>query len=48
MVKNSKNFGGGIFYLAPQIEVTLLEVEQGFAATLQGLYTEEGDGWGAY
>ena len=45
MIKNPKQFGGGREYLTPQIDVTLLDVEQGFAASLPGLETEEGEGW---
>ena len=45
MNKNPKQFGGGIFYLAPTVEVTTLAVERGFEASLPGLETEEGEGW---
>ena len=41
-------FGGGNSYLTPQIEVTLLDVEQGFSVSLPGVETEEGEGWGEY
>lgn len=45
MKKNSNFFGGGIFYLAPTVEVTTLAVERGFEVSLPGLETEEGEGW---
>lgn len=48
MIKDPNQFGVGKEYLTPQIDVTLLDIEQGFAASLPGLETEEGEGWGEY
>ena len=47
MIKNIF-FGGGNSYLTPQIDVTLLNVEQGFSVSLPGVETEEGEDWGEY
>lgn len=47
-MKNNLIFSEGGGYLTPTLEVNDFSLERGFAATLPGVSTEEGEGWGEY
>lgn len=48
-MKNNLIFsGGGNAYISPTLELHDFRLERGFAATLPGISTEEGEGWGEY
>ena len=48
MTKSIFSIGGGKTYLSPTIEVTEIAIERGFEASLPGISTEDGEGWGEY
>ena len=48
MTKSIFSIGGGKTYLSPTIEVTEITIERGFEASLPGISTEDGEGWGEY